>query len=89
MNVAIIGVSGNVGRKTIEVLEKSKIAFKELFLVASERIVGKKIKFRDKEIIIQNLENYDFSKDQITIFAAGSDIAKEWAPKASKKNHRN
>jgi aspartate-semialdehyde dehydrogenase len=85
MNFAIIGASGNVGRKTIEILEKSKIPFKELFLVASKRSAGKKIKFRDKEIIIENLENYDFSKAEITFFAAGSQIAKEWAPQAAKK----
>ena len=85
MNFAIIGASGNVGRKTIEILEKSKIPFKELFLVASKKSAGKKIKFREKEIIIENLENYDFSKAKITFFAAGSQIAKEWAPKAAKK----
>ena len=62
MNLAIIGASGNVGRKTIEILEKSQIPFKELFLVASAKSAGKKIKFRDKEIEIIDLENYDFSK---------------------------
>ena len=85
MNFAIIGASGNVGRKTIEILEKSKIPFKELYLVASEKSAGKKIKFRGEEIVIENLESYDFSKAQITFFAAGSHIAKEWAPKAAKK----
>ena len=85
MNFAIIGASGNVGRKTIEILAKSKISFKDLYLVASKKSAGKKIKFREKEIEIENLENYDFSKAQITIFAAGSDIAKDWAPKAAKK----
>jgi aspartate-semialdehyde dehydrogenase len=85
MNFAIIGASGNVGRKTIEILEKSKISFKDLYLVASKKSAGKKIKFREKEIEIENLENYDFSKAQITIFAAGSEIAKEWASKAAKK----
>ena len=85
MNFAIIGASGNVGRKTIEILEKSKIPFKELFLVASAKSAGKKIKFRDKEIEIIDLENYDFSKAQITFFAAGSQIAKDWAHKAAKK----
>ena len=85
MNFAIIGASGNVGRKTIEILEKSKIPFKELYLVASKKSAGKKIKFRKKEIIIESLINYDFSKAQITFFAAGSKIAKEWAPKAAKK----
>ena len=85
MNFAIIGASGNVGRKTIEILEKSKIQFKELFLVASAKSAGKKIKFRNKEIEIIDLEKYDFSKAKITFFAAGSQIAKEWAHKAAKK----
>ena len=85
MNFAIIGASGNVGRKTIEILEKSKIPFKELFLVASVKSAGKKIKFRDKEIEIIDLEKYDFSKAKITFFAAGSQIAKKWAHKAAKK----
>ena len=85
MNFAIIGASGNVGRKTVEILEKSKIKFDSLFLVASSKSAGKKIKFRNKDIKIENLEDYDFSKAQITFFAAGSQIAKEWAPKAAKK----
>ena len=85
MNLAIIGASGNVGRKTIEILEKSKFSFDNLFLVASSRSAGKKIKFRKKMIEIENLENYDFSKAQITFFAAGSKIAKDWVPEAAKK----
>jgi aspartate-semialdehyde dehydrogenase len=85
MNFAIIGASGNVGRKTIEILEKSKIPFEELYLVASLKSAGKKIRFREKEIVIESLENYDFSRAKITFFAAGSEIAKEWVPKAAKK----
>ena len=85
MNFAIIGASGNVGRKTIEILEKSNLKFDKLFLVASQKSAGKKISFRKKEIEIESLENYDFSKAQITFFAAGSQIAKDWVPKASKK----
>tara|TARA_X000001036_G_scaffold140096_1_gene132858 strand:+ start:291 stop:1289 length:999 start_codon:yes stop_codon:yes gene_type:complete len=85
MNFAIIGASGNVGRKTIEILEKSNLKFEKLFLVASQKSAGKKISFRKKEIEIESLESYDFSKAQITFFAAGSKIAKDWVPKASKK----
>ena len=85
MNFAIIGASGNVGRKTIEILEKSNIELHKLFLIASSKSVGKKIKFRKKEINLEKLEDYDFSKAQITFFAAGSKIAKEWIPKAAKK----
>jgi len=85
MNFAIIGATGNVGRKTIEVLEKSKIEIDNLFLVASEKSAGRKLVFKKKEIIVEQLEKYNFSKAEITIFAAGSEIAKNWAPKASKK----
>ena len=85
MNFAIIGATGNVGRKTIEILEKSNIQISNLFLVASEKSEGKKIKFKGKEILIESLKTYDFSKAQITFFAAGGKIAEEWVPKASKK----
>ncbi len=85
MNLAIIGATGNVGRKTIEILEKSKIKISKLFLVASSKSEGKKIKFKGKEIEVQNLEKYDFSNAKITFFAAGSKIAEQWALKASKK----
>tara|TARA_B100001564_G_scaffold214049_1_gene180060 strand:+ start:2498 stop:3496 length:999 start_codon:yes stop_codon:yes gene_type:complete len=85
MNFAIIGATGNVGRKIIEVLEKSNIAVENLYLVASKKSAGQKLNFKNKGIIIEQLENYDFSKAQITIFAAGSDVAKNWALKAAKK----
>ncbi len=85
MNFAIVGASGNVGRKTIEILEKSNLPIDDLFLIASSKSAGKKIKFKNKEIKIENLEDYNFSKAQITFFAAGSQIAKDWVPKAAKK----
>ena len=83
MNLAIIGATGNVGRKIIEVLEKSKIEIEELFLIASEKSVGKKLKFKNKEIEVTVLEEYDFSSAEFTIFAAGKTIAQDWIPIAS------
>ena len=85
MNLAIIGASGNVGRKTIEILENYKISFDKLFLVASSNSAGKKLTFKGKEIEIEDLNKYDFSKADITFFAAGSQISKEWALKAAKQ----
>ena len=85
MDLAIIGATGNVGRKTIEILEKSSLSIDNLYLVASKKSVGKKLVFKKKEISIVSLEDYDFSKAKITFFAAGSEIAKTWIPKASKK----
>ena len=85
MNLAIIGATGNVGRKTIEILEKSSLSFDNLYLVASKKSAGQKLIFQKKEIKVEALENYDFSKAKITFFAAGRKIAKEWAPKAAEK----
>ena len=85
MNFAIVGATGNVGRKTIEILEKSKLKINNLFLIASKRSAGKEILFKRRKITIEALENYDFSKAQITFFAAGSKDAKKWAPIAAKQ----
>jgi len=85
MNFAIVGATGNVGRKTIDILEKSKLKIDNLFLVASKKSSGKKLSFKRKKIKIIALEEYNFSKAQITFFAAGSAIAKKWAPIAAKK----
>ena len=49
MNFAIIGATGNVGRKTIEILEKSNIQISNLFLVASEKSEGKKLNLKVKK----------------------------------------
>ena len=84
MNIAIVGATGNVGRKTLEVFDKKNFKFDDLYLVASEKSAGKKISFRDKEYVIENLETYDFSKADITFFAAGGKIAEKYAEKAAK-----
>ena len=54
MKFAIIGATGNVGRKTINILEKSKLDIKELHLVASKNSLGKKIKFQGIKKGIEN-----------------------------------
>ena len=84
MNIAIVGATGNVGRKTLEVLEKKNLKFDNLYLVASSKSVGKKISFRNKDYLVENLETYDFSKANITFFAAGGKIAEKYAEKAAK-----
>ena len=86
MNIAIVGATGNVGRKILEVLEKKELKIDNLYLVASSKSLGKKIKFRKKEYDVVDLDNFDFSKAKITFFAAGGKISKEFAEKASKKS---
>ena len=85
MNIVIVGATGNVGRKTLEVLEKKELQFENLYLVASSKSVGKKINFKNKEIEVTDLENFDFSKVKIAFFAAGGKISEKFAEKAAKK----
>ncbi len=85
MNLAIIGATGNVGRKTIEILEKSKLKIDNLFLVASKKSAGSEIKFKGQALKVIDLQSYDFSNAEITFFAAGSKIASEYVPVASKQ----
>tara|TARA_B100001029_G_scaffold178845_1_gene186507 strand:- start:1972 stop:2970 length:999 start_codon:yes stop_codon:yes gene_type:complete len=83
MNICIIGATGNVGRKILDVLEKKNFSFDQLYLVASKKSAGKKILFKKKEYIISNLEEFDFSKCDITFFSAGGKIAEKYAEKAA------
>ena len=84
MNIAIVGATGNVGRKIIEVLEKKNFSIDHLYLVASSKSAGSKLKFKGKEIEVENLESFDFSKAKITFFSAGGKISEKYVPLAAK-----
>jgi len=84
MNIAIIGATGNVGRKTLEVLEKKELPIDDLYLVASSKSVGKKISFKGRDHEVFDLESFDFSKVKIAFFAAGGKISEKFAEKAAK-----
>ena len=84
MNICIVGATGNVGRKILDVLEKKNFSFDQLFLIASKKSAGKKILFKKKEYTVSNLEEFDFSKCDISFFSAGREIAEKFAEKAAK-----
>ena len=84
MNIAIVGATGNVGRKIIEVLEKKNFSIGNLYLVASSKSAGSKLKFKGKEVEVENLESFDFSKANITFFSAGGKISEKYVPLAAK-----
>ncbi len=84
MNIAIVGATGNVGRKIIEVLERKNFPVDKLYFVASSKSAGKKLKFKGKEIVVENLDTFDFSKGEITFFSAGGKISEKYAPIAAK-----
>ena len=84
MDIAIVGSTGNVGRKTLEVLQQKNLNIDNLYLVASPNSAGKQLEFNGKKYSIENLETYDFSKAKITFFAAGGKISEQYAEKAAK-----
>ena len=84
MDIAIVGATGNVGRKTLEVLQQKNLNIDNLYLVASPNSAGKQLEFNGEKYSIENLQNYDFSKAKITFFAAGGKISEQYAEKAAK-----
>ena len=86
MNIAIVGATGNVGRKILEVLEKKELSIDNIYLLASSKSVGKKIKFKKKEFEVYDLQKFDFSKAKITFFAAGGKISEKFAEIAAKSS---
>ena len=81
MKLALVGATGLVGSEMIKVLEERKIPVSEFIPVASEKSVGKKIKFNGKEYAIVSAENAISRKPAVAIFSAGGSTSLALAPK--------
>lgn len=81
-NVAIVGSTGNVGRKFLEILEERKFPIKNLYLFASKRSAGSYLKFNGKEYIVEETceDNIKNKKIDIALFSAGGDTSLKYAP---------
>ena len=86
MNIAIVGATGNVGRIILEVLEKKNFEVENLYLLASQKSQGSNLKFNGREIKVELLDNFDFSKVNLTFFSAGGKISEKFAAKAAKNS---
>ena len=86
MNIAIVGATGNVGRKILEVLEKKNFRVDNLYLLASTKSLGSSLNFKGKDVKIELLEDFDFSKVDLTFFSAGGKISEKFAPIAAKNS---
>ncbi len=84
MKVAVVGATGMVGTVMLKILEERNFPVTELVPVASERSVGKKVTFKDKEYTIVGLETAVGLQLDIAIFSAGGSTSIEWAPKFAK-----
>jgi aspartate-semialdehyde dehydrogenase len=82
-NVAVAGATGAVGGAMLKVLERVNFPVNELRLLASERSVGMKLKFKDKEIAVGLLSKDAFNAIDIALFSAGAARSLEFAPAAA------
>ena len=81
-NVAIVGATGNVGRKFLEILEERNLPVKELYLFASKRSAGKTLKFKGEDVLVEELceANIENKKIDFALFSAGGSVSLEFAP---------
>ncbi len=83
--VAVVGATGLVGRKMVQVLEEKNFPVKNLTLLASERSVGKEIIFKGEKIKVKKLTPESFKGIEIALFSAGATVSKEFGPIAAKQ----
>ncbi|MDT0648666.1 aspartate-semialdehyde dehydrogenase [Autumnicola edwardsiae] len=81
MKVAVVGATGMVGQVMLKVLAERNFPIDELYPVASERSVGKKVNFKGKDYEVIGLETAVAKKPDLAIFSAGGGTSLEWAPK--------
>ncbi|PCJ11628.1 MAG: aspartate-semialdehyde dehydrogenase, partial [Planctomycetota bacterium] len=82
MKVGVVGATGVVGQEMLRLLEKSPLGEEPPHLLASSRSAGQKVAWRDQELTVHCLdENADLGGLDISLMAAGSDTARQWAPR--------
>ncbi|MDR0544440.1 MAG: aspartate-semialdehyde dehydrogenase [Odoribacteraceae bacterium] len=81
MKVAVVGATGLVGRKMLQVLEERGFPVTEFIPVASERSVGKEVEFKGSVYKVIGMERAVEARPRLAIFSAGGSVSLEWAPR--------
>lgn len=85
LKIAVVGATGNVGREALNILAEREFPADEVIAIASRKSIGQEVGFgEDRELKVQALDTFDFTGVDIALFAAGSGVAEEYAPKAAK-----
>ena len=83
LDIAVVGATGAVGEAMLEILSTRKFPVGNVYALASERSVGKTVAFGNKQLTVENLADFDFSKVAIGLFSAGGSVSADYAPKAA------
>lgn len=86
LRVAIVGATGNVGQEMLNILEERLFPADEVFAIASRRSLGRTVSYGDKELKCLAIEDFDFSKVDLCLMSAGSDISREWTTQIALKD---
>jgi len=81
--VAVLGATGLVGETMIRVLEEQDFPVSELFPLASNRSLGKRVQFRGRHLPVIDVAQFDFARAQIGLFSAGAEVSRLYAPQAA------
>ncbi len=81
MKIAVVGATGLVGSKILQVLAERNFPVDEIIPVASERSIGKEIEFKGKKLKVVGMEDAIAAKPQVALFSAGGNTSLQWAPK--------
>jgi aspartate-semialdehyde dehydrogenase len=81
MKLAIVGATGMVGTKMLQVIKERKLPYSELYLVASKKSAGKEVEFNGGKYRVLSIEEALEKKIDIALFSAGGETSKMWAPK--------
>ncbi len=82
-NVAVVGATGAVGETMLSILAERDFPLGEVFALASSRSAGKKVSFGNKQLTVEDLSSFDFSRVRIGLFSPGASVSREYAPKAA------
>ena len=83
VNIAVVGATGEVGGTMLSILEQRDFPVAEVHAVASSRSAGTLIEFRDEELVVKDLESFDFSGVAIALFSPGASVSALHAPRAA------
>ena len=82
-NVAVVGATGAVGEEMLKVLAESDFPCDQVFPLASERSAGSTVSFGERQLVVKDLADFDFSQVQVGLFSPGASVSAEYAPKAA------
>jgi aspartate-semialdehyde dehydrogenase len=82
-DVTVLGATGAVGEAMLAILEERRFPVRKLYPLASSRSAGMTVEFNGKELLVQDVAEFDFANANIGLFSAGAAVSAEYAPKAA------